>query len=70
MMYNSVVDVACRECGRDDRLSRVVFTATQMRATCQCGHAFVVEIALGQSLDIACDVLEKNPLVAVGQREE
>ena len=54
---------------RDDRLGRVVFTPTQVKALCKCGHAFVIEIAPGRSLDVACDALEKNPFVAVGPRE-
>ena len=69
-MYNyRVVETKCQRCGRDDRLSRVAFTRTQMRALCQCGHAFVAKIAPGRSLDVACDVIERNPLVAIGPRE-
>ncbi len=63
-----MVGVKCAKCGRDDRLERVTFTRTRMWAQCRCGHVFVVEIALGDSLDVACDVLERNPFVAVGPR--
>lgn len=69
-MYNvAVVNAKCQRCGRDDRLERVTFTRTQMQAQCQCGHAFSVEIARGQSLSVACDVIERNPLVSIGARE-
>ena len=64
-----VVDVTCQRCGRDDRLDRVIFTRTQMRAFCQCGHVYVVEIAPDRSLDFQCSVLEANPLVRIGPRE-
>lgn len=63
------MDVSCTECGRDDRLERVIFTRTQMQARCRCGHAFSVEIAPGESLSVACDVIERNPLVSIGARE-
>jgi hypothetical protein len=64
-----MVDAKCSECGRDDRLKWVTFTRTQMRAACRCGHTFVVEITLGDSLNVACDVLERNPFVALGGRK-
>jgi ribosomal protein S14 len=63
------VDVKCQRCGRDDRLTRVMFSRTEMRALCECGHVYAVEIAPGESLNVACDVLERNPLVAIGKRE-
>lgn len=59
----------CPACGQDDRLENVVFTRTQMQARCRCGHTFAVEIAPGASLNVACDVIERNPFVAVGPRE-
>jgi hypothetical protein len=49
-------------------MERVVFTRTELRAFCQCGHTFTVEIAAGDSLNVACDVIERNPLVAIGPR--
>jgi len=68
-MYSYAVDVKCPGCGCDDRLTRVQFTRTRMRAVCRCGHPFSVALAPGDSLNVACDVLERNPFVAIGPRE-
>ena len=64
------VDVKCQRMRTATTDStRVTFTRTQMRPSAECGHVFTLQIAPGHSLNVACDVLERNPFVAIGPRE-